>query len=146
MVAARLLDPMGARMPNRPVHFDIQVDNTERAMEFYSSVFGWEFQPHGEMPEYGGMYYGVVTGDEEGGINGGMHQRESSVSSGASGANAFVVTMIVDDFDAIAEKILAAGGSVLVPKSALEGMAWQGYFADTEGNTFGIHQVDENAK
>jgi hypothetical protein len=24
-------------------------------------------------------------------------------------------------------------------------MAWQGYFVDTEGNTFGIHQPDENA-
>lgn len=23
---------------------------------------------------------------------------------------------------------------------------WQGYFLDTEGNTFGIHQPDTNAK
>ncbi len=26
------------------------------------------------------------------------------------------------------------------------GMAWQGYFLDTEGNTFGLHQLDKNAK
>jgi predicted enzyme related to lactoylglutathione lyase len=32
-----------------------------------------------------------------------------------------------------------------MPKFALPGMAWQGYFVDTEGNTFGIHQPDENA-
>ncbi len=32
-----------------------------------------------------------------------------------------------------------------LPKVALPGMARQGYFVDTEGNTFGIHQTDENA-
>jgi uncharacterized protein len=26
------------------------------------------------------------------------------------------------------------------------GTCWQGYFIDTEGNTFGIFQVDEEAK
>ena len=35
---------------------------------------------------------------------------------------------------------------VAMPKFALAGMAWQGYFLDTEGNTFGVHQPDENAK
>jgi hypothetical protein len=25
-------------------------------------------------------------------------------------------------------------------------MAWQGYYKDTEGNIFGIHQPDPNAK
>jgi hypothetical protein len=34
---------------------------------------------------------------------------------------------------------------VALPKSALPGMAWQGYYLDTEGNTFGIHQPDPNA-
>lgn len=29
---------------------------------------------------------------------------------------------------------------------ALGGMVWQGYFVDTEGNTFGLHQTDLNAK
>ena len=33
-----------------------------------------------------------------------------------------------------------------MPKFALPGMAWQGYYIDTEGNTFGIHQPDVNAK
>ena len=29
---------------------------------------------------------------------------------------------------------------------ALTGMAWQGYYLDTEGNTFGIHQPDPDAR
>ena len=41
---------------------------------------------------------------------------------------------------------MANGGKVAMPKYALPGMAWQGYYIDTEGNIFGIHQPDENAK
>ena len=27
----------------RPVHFEIQADNPERAIKFYRELFGWEF-------------------------------------------------------------------------------------------------------
>ncbi len=27
----------------RPIHFEIPAENPERAMQFYSSVFGWKF-------------------------------------------------------------------------------------------------------
>jgi hypothetical protein len=37
-------------------------------------------------------------------------------------------------------------GCHAMPKTALTGMAWQGYFFDTEGNVFGIHQPVVNAK
>jgi hypothetical protein len=33
-----------------------------------------------------------------------------------------------------------------LPKHAIAGMAWQGYYKDTEGNLFGIHQPDPSAK
>ena len=29
---------------DRVVHFEIQADNPERAIEFYKKVFGWNFQ------------------------------------------------------------------------------------------------------
>ena len=54
--------------------------------------------------------------------------------------------MAVDSYDETAAKVLAAGGKEAMPKFALAGMAWQGYFLDTEGNTFGLHQPDANAK
>jgi predicted enzyme related to lactoylglutathione lyase len=53
--------------------------------------------------------------------------------------------MQVEDYDAVEARILAAGGVVALPKTALGGMAWQGYYVDTEGNTFGIHQDDPTA-
>ena len=56
------------------------------------------------------------------------------------------LVLVVDDYDAADQRILAAGGRVALPKYALPGMAWQGYYLDTEGNTFGVHQPDPEAR
>jgi len=53
---------------------------------------------------------------------------------------------MVDNFDEIAKKILDNGGRIALPKFAVSGKCWQGYFLDNEGNTFGIFEVDETAK
>ena len=129
---------------SRPIHFEIQADDLERAKAFYADVFGWTYEDYSQVT--GASYWGVVTGPEDSpGINGGMLERPAPSSGAGQGANAAVLTMGVEDFDAAAAKIEAAGGRVAQPKTALTGMAWQGYFLDTEGNTFGIHQPDENA-
>ena len=54
--------------------------------------------------------------------------------------------MEVSDFDAAAEKVALAGGVVALAKFAVPGVCWQGYFVDTEGNTFGVFQADTNAR
>jgi len=54
--------------------------------------------------------------------------------------------MEVADFDAIAQKILSLGGGVALPKFAVPGVCWQGYFLDLDGNTFGLFQVDVAAR
>jgi len=38
-------------------------------------------------------------------------------------------------------KILSLGGKTALPKFAVPGVCWQGYFIDTEGNTFGLFQL-----
>jgi predicted enzyme related to lactoylglutathione lyase len=128
----------------RVVHFEIQADDVERAKTFYSAAFEWTFQDWGEFT--GSTYWGIVTGpDAEPGINGGLVQRPVTKGAPSSGANAFVCTVQVDDYDAVEGRILAAGGQVALAKEALGGMAWQGYYVDTDGNTFGIHQTDPQA-
>lgn len=126
------------------VHFEIHADDVERARAFYGAAFGWTFVDYGHVT--GSPYWGVIAGpEEEPGINGGLLQRPAGTPSAGQGANAFVATVNVEDFDATAEAILAAGGQVAAPKMPLTGMAWQGYFLDTEGNTFGVHQMDPGA-
>lgn len=127
---------------NRVVHFEIQADDLERAMKFYKDVFGWEYQDWGAVT--GSPYWGILTApmdSKELGINGGLLKRPCPVPAPEQGTNAFVCTIQVDDYDAYEKKILDAGGKVAMPKYLIGDMAWQGYYIDTEGNTFGLHQI-----
>ena len=129
---------------NRVVHFEIQADDPQRAMKFYKDVFGWQMDKWGEQ-----QYWVVMTAEkdsQEPGINGGLLPRPAARPPQQSGTNAYVCTVQVENYDEIEKKILAAGGVVAMPKFAFPGMAWQGYYLDTENNTFGLHQADPNAK
>ena len=129
----------------RLVHFEVHVEDMERARKFYGEVFDWKFE---DWSEYAGMqYFGAVTGDDSvPGINGALIQRRGPAPETGQPMNGFSCTMQVEDYDSTEKKILDLGGKVALPKYALPGMAWQGYYTDTEGNTIGIHQPDENAK
>lgn len=131
-------------MSARVVHFEIHAEDVGRAVAFYRDVFGWTFE---DWSDFAGMpYFGATTGPEgELGINGAIMQRRGpnpEVGGHVAGA---VLTVGVDDFDAVAAAVGRAGGSVAMPKHALPGMAWQGYFHDTEHNVFGVHQPDPEA-
>jgi predicted enzyme related to lactoylglutathione lyase len=131
-------------MPNRPAHFEIHAHDIPELAKFYTSVFGWEIKKW----EGGSMeYWMIMTGDpkEPTGINGGMVQRIGDAPATGQSPNAFVCTMVVENYEEIAAKILAANGTEKMPKMAIPGMAWQGYFADPEGNIFGLHQIDTQA-
>lgn len=129
----------------RLVHFEVHVDDMDRAKKFYGEVFGWTFE---DWSGYAGMpYFGVTTGDEkEPGIDGALMQRQGTRPEESQPMNGYACTIGVEDYDATEAKILQNGGTVALPKYALPGMAWQGYYKDTEGNTFGVHQPDEHAK
>lgn len=129
----------------RPVHFEIHAADVQRALTFYKDVFGWTSEDWSAFA--GSPYFGLMTGDsDQPGINGAVMERGGEnmpVGGPVAGA---VLTIQVEDFDATAAAIEKAGGSVALAKHALGGMAWQGYFHDTENNVFGIHQPDPEAK
>ena len=41
------------------------------------------------------------------------------------------------------EKIVAAGGEVVTPKTAIPGLGYVGYCKDVAGNAFGLFEGDE---
>ena len=59
--------------------------------------------------------------------------------------NAFVCTIGVESVDASMAAVLAAGGSMAVPKMPIQGVGWLAYCHDTEGNLFGVMQNDPAA-
>lgn len=128
---------------SRVIHFEIHAADVSRAVEFYRSVFDWEVE---DWSEYAGSpYFGVRTGADAPGIDGAIMQRRGENPEVGGVVAGAVLTMGSADFDTTAERILAAGGQVALPKHALPGMAWQGYFLDTENNVFGVHQPDPAA-
>jgi predicted enzyme related to lactoylglutathione lyase len=124
---------------NNVAYFEIQAKDLQKAVKFYQEVFGWKFTRDESIPI---EYWRIETE----GARGGLLPRPAEEPAPQSGTNAFVCSMQVENFDVTADKILKNGGQVALPKFAVPGKCWQGYFLDTEGNTFGLFQVDENAK
>jgi hypothetical protein len=130
---------MKCKVMNGHIYFEIQADDTRRAINFYKGVFGWKFEEvHGFPIEYWRI--------ETGGSRGGLLKRPAKPPPSGCGTNAFVCSIEVEDFDETAEKIESRGGLVALPKFAVPGTCWQGYFQDNEGNTFGIFEVDPAAE
>ena len=120
----------------RVTYFDMNVDDTGRAMKFYSQVFGWKFEKWKGPFEY----WLAMTGDEKTpGINGGLAKREDPSAHIMN----FIDVVSVDDS---AEKIIAGGGKILQAKQAIPGVGYIAIFQDTENNMFGILQPDESAR
>jgi uncharacterized protein len=120
----------------RIVHFDIPSDDPERAQKFYHDVFGWEFNKWDGPMEY----WMIKTGDDkQPGINGGLARR-------MPGQIGMTNTLEVPSLDEYTSNITSKGGQVLIPRMPIPGV---GYFAtcmDTEGNIFGMIQMDNSAK
>jgi predicted enzyme related to lactoylglutathione lyase len=120
----------------RPVHFDLTVDNPERAMNFYKDIFGWKFEKWNGPMEY----WMVTTGDEkEPGINGGLSKRSESTMPNMN-------TIGVSSVDKFSKMVQDKGGKVLIPKTPIPGIGWFATCQDTEGNIFGIIEEDRTAK
>jgi uncharacterized protein len=119
---------------SRPSHFEIPVDDPDRAETFYREVFGWSFQRFEGAPSYYGM---ANTGSENPGINGALFQRgDDSVTT---------LTMSVDSIEAGLAKVKEQGGKVLQDKTPIPGMGYFATCADTEGNKIGLFTNDSSA-
>jgi len=126
----------------RPVHFEIQAENVERAIAFYRDLLGWEFKQWGKEP-----YWLVKTGEKgTPGIDGGLLPRRGPGPADMQAVNAFVCTIDVADLDAMVKRATELKGSIVLPKMPIPTVGWLAYAKDTEGNIFGMMQMDANAK
>ena len=130
-------------MDHTVVHFEIPVDDPERATKFYSELFGWRIE---KMSIEGGPEYWSVrtipvdeTGRPQGpGVNGGMMRR---MASGQTPVN-YVAVESVDEFVRKAQRL---GGRVLMAKTPVPGMGWFAQLHDPEGNVIAVWETDSAA-
>ncbi len=121
---------------SRVVHFEIAVDDPERAIAFYHDTLGWKIEKwDGPMD-----YWLVATGDEsEPGINGALTRRANNLAP-------IVNTVNVPSVDDTLAKIITAGGKVIRAKMAIPSIGYIAYCQDSEGNPFGVIEYDAKAQ
>jgi len=120
----------------RVIHFEIPAVKTERAVKFYEQAFGWKVEKMAGPMEY----WLLTTGsDKEPGINGAIMSVDGTIKQ-------TVNTIDVKNLAGAAKKVIAAGGKRVSPDQVVPGVGYFAYFADTEGNPFGLMQNDPKAK
>ena len=123
-------------MSGEVVHFELCVDDIERAQAFYQEAFGWRTNA---VPEMNYVLVSTTKTDkhgrpsEPGAINGGMMVRQAPFA-------APIITIQVDDVDAALAKVESLGGAVVAGRQSVGDMGFSAYFTDTEGNIVGLWQ------
>ena len=122
---------------NKVVHFEIPMDDKDRAMKFYKSAFDWNLV---DIPEMGYVMAHTMEMDEQrmpkevGAINGGLAMRKGTFQT---------VSFAIDvaDIDVATQKVVAEGGIIVKEKMPVGDMGFIVYFKDTEGNLLSLWQT-----
>jgi len=122
----------GERRHNPVGYFEIPVADLDRAIEFYTAVFGFRL----ERQTIDGYDMALLPrNDEAPGASGGLAKGDVYIPS-RTGA---IVYFSVDDVDAALKRAEAEGGSVLYPKTAIGQAGFIAEIEDSEGNRIALH-------
>ncbi len=117
-------------MPGQIVHFEIPADDIVKGREFWSSLFGWQFDAFPGEFEYHMARTGEATG-----------AAITNMEPGKRGARAY---FDVEDIGAGAARVRDLGGESAEPMP-VPGMGWFSTCTDPHGNEFGLWQTDPSA-
>ena len=116
----------------RVVHFEIPVDDPDRAREFYRTALDWKVESSDER------YWLATTGTpEDAGVDGALIDRSDVHASP-------VLIAGVESVDDTLQRAVDAGGQVLMGKRAIPGLGFSAYLRDSEGNVIGLFQPQED--
>lgn len=126
-------------MPANLSHFAINADDIDVSRRFYESVFGWTFSAWGPPG-----FFQIRTGTEdEPGVLGALQERRSLLAEGPT--RGLECTFDVDDVDACRDRVLAAGGKVLMERFTIAGVGHLIAFSDPSGNPVLAMERDADA-
>lgn len=118
------------------VHFEIPVDELERAKGFYKEMFDWELE---DIPQMDYTIARTSECDENkmpkkiGTINGGIRKRMNEKDSP-------LIVVDVKSIDNTLEKAKAKGSKVVLEKNQVGDMGYYAIITDSEGNLVGVWQ------
>ena len=108
-------------------HIDIPVTDVGRSREFYSGLFGWSIQ---EVPGFEGYPMWRAPNQVSGG---GLAPRGEGFTTPRSYVE-------VDSIDEVLGKVVAAGGTVKMPKGKIDETSWWAAIEDPDGNEIGLYE------
>ncbi len=121
-------------MKNAINWFEIPVKNFERAKTFYEALYGAEIQV---MP-HPAFKYGILPGDMENGITGGLVEGEGFEPSDKG---VLIYLNGGEDLSLPLGRVEKAGGKIVLPKTAIGPNGFMAHFIDTEGNRVALHSM-----
>lgn len=121
-------------------HFAINADDIARAQRFYSRVFGWRFEAWGPPG-----FFMIDAGQGKDGWPRGSLQQRRELLPGLR-LNGFECTIAVADADAAQAAVVAAGGTIILPKTIIPTVGQLFFFRDPEGNVAGAMQYDASIR
>jgi predicted enzyme related to lactoylglutathione lyase len=113
------------------VHVEIPAGDTAKAREFWSGLFGWQWQTFEGPTEYHMTRFSETTG-------GAIYAPDPPDKRGAR------VYFDADDINAAGARVNELGGEA-GEAMPVPGMGWFSLCKDTEGNEFGLWQNDPDA-
>jgi predicted enzyme related to lactoylglutathione lyase len=117
-------------MAGEIVHLEIPSDDTEKSREFWSSLFGWQFEAYPGPSEYH-----MTRISDRGGA------AITNMEPGKRGTRPY---FDVDDINAGAARVKELGGEAS-DAMPVPSMGWFSTCTDPEGNEFGLWQSDASA-
>ena len=125
----------------KPTYFDMSVRDIGKARAFFEVVLGWQFE-RSKMPY---DYFRIKAGPEnESGIDGGIGSVKDAPLSG--GRPMTQVTVPVENLDAVLDKVVRSGGTIVGQKISIPGVGWYATCEEPGGLKFGLIQPDTTAE
>jgi uncharacterized protein len=120
-------------MHNPVSDFEIAVSDLDRAIAFYTAVFGYDL----ERAEIDGNDMALFPSHEgTSGITGALAEGDSYLP-GKQGVRLYFSTESIDD---TLHKVELSGGRVLYPKTSIGELGWVAEFEDSEGNCIALSE------
>jgi uncharacterized protein len=120
-------------MPGQIVHIEIPADDTAKSLEFWGSLFGWQFQ---QFPGGGSSEYHMAQNSDQSGV------AITNMEPDKRGTRSY---FDVDDINAGAARVKELGGEADEPMP-VPSMGWFSTCKDPHGNEFGLWQTDPAAE
>ncbi len=127
-----------ARMNPKLTHFAINTDDVDATQAFYRAVFGWQFQ------DYGPPGFVQILDASGSAPIGAIQQRRQLLDDEPT--RGFECTFGVDDVQAVRERVLAAGGRILMEKFTISKVGTLIAFEDPGGNPALAMEYDDTAE